>query len=109
MTPPAPLFLACTRPAMVAGAPMEAVGLNLMVSACAVLLTASPAWLAVAPALHFLFRAIARSDPYALRILALHGINLARSGRARGWGGPTFAPSHQQRFAHARGAGRLVR
>ena len=27
------LFLACTRPAMIAGVPMEAMGLNLMVTA----------------------------------------------------------------------------
>jgi hypothetical protein len=47
-----PLFLACTRPAMVAGVPMEAMGLNLMVSATVFLAAHSPAWLLIAAALH---------------------------------------------------------
>lgn len=87
---PPPLFLACTRPAMVAGAPMEAVGLNLIVCACAVLMSRSPAWLLVAPVLHLVFRAIARTDAYAFRILALHLAAQARSAPAPRLGGRTF-------------------
>jgi type IV secretion system protein VirB3 len=37
------LFLACTRPAMVAGVPMEAMGLNLMLTATVFLAAHSPA------------------------------------------------------------------
>ena len=95
------LFLACTRPAMVAGAPMEAVGLNLILSACAVLLSRSPAWLVLAPVLHLVFRAVAKSDAFAFRILGLYLLTQARSERSRVFGGASFAPSLTHRFLHA--------
>ena len=40
-----PLFLACTRPAMVWGVPMDAMGFNLMVSSVAFLAARSMLWL----------------------------------------------------------------
>lgn len=85
-----PLFLACTRPAMVAGAPMEAVGLNLVVTASVFLLAGSPAWLSVGVALHFVFRAVCKRDPFAFRVLWLFlQAHLGRSRRP--FGGPSFA------------------
>ncbi|MFN3573977.1 MAG: type IV secretion system protein VirB3 [Phenylobacterium sp.] len=91
-----PLFLACTRPAMVAGVPMEAVGLNLIVSASIFLLAGSPAWLSLAVVLHVLFRSICRQDPYAFRVLRL--FLLTRAGRvSRTFGGVSFAPGLTKR------------
>ena len=51
------LFLACTRPAMVAGVPMEAMGLNVIVSATIFLAAHSPFYLLIALVLHIVFRA----------------------------------------------------
>jgi type IV secretion system protein VirB3 len=86
------LFLACTRPAMVLGAPMEAVAINIMVSATAFLASRSLLYLLVAPALHMVARAICRSDPNAFRVLWLW---LDTKGRARNaglWGGGSPSP-----------------
>jgi len=86
------LFLACTRPALVLGVPMEAMGVNLMASAVAFLAGGSPLWLLVAPALHLVFRAVCRTDPNAFRVLWLF---VETKGRARNgslWGGSSFGP-----------------
>ncbi len=86
------LFLACTRPALVLGVPMEAMGVNLMLSATAFLAGGSLAWLLIAPALHLVFRGICKSDPNAFRVLWLA---LETRGRARNgglWGGSSTTP-----------------
>lgn len=86
------LFLACTRPALFLGVPMEAVGANLIVSATAFLAGGSPAYLLVAPALHLVSRAVCKADPNAFRIL---GLFLETKGRARNgrlWGGSSATP-----------------
>jgi type IV secretion system protein VirB3 len=87
-----PLFLACTRPALVLGVPMEAMGVNLIVSSVAFLGSGSMLYLLVAPALHLVFRAVCRSDPNAFRVLYLF---LETKGRARNgalWGGSSPSP-----------------
>jgi type IV secretion system protein VirB3 len=87
-----PLFLACTRPAMVWGVPMEAMGVNLVISCVAFLASGSMLWLLLAPALHTVFRAICRSDANAFRVLYLW---LETKGRARNgghWGGSSPSP-----------------
>src|SRR4051812_43283004 len=78
-----PLFLACTRPAMVLGVPMEAMGLNLIVSCVTFLAAGSMLWLLIAPVLHLVFRAICRSDPNAFRVIYLW---VETKGRARNGG-----------------------
>lgn len=88
-----PLFLACTRPAMVAGAPMEAIGLNLVFTGAVFLMAHSPAWLLIAPALHALAREICRHDPFAFRLLWLSLDSHARLAERAGWGGPSINPA----------------
>lgn len=86
------LFLACTRPALVLGVPMEAMGVNLIVSTVAFLGGGSLLYLLIAPALHAIFQAICRSDPNAFRVLYLF---LETKGRARNgglWGGSSASP-----------------
>ena len=81
---------------MVAGAPMEAVGLNLIVTSSIFLLAGSPAWLSLGVVLHVLFRSICRQDPYAFRVLRL--FLQTRAGRAaRRFGGVSFGASPAQR------------
>ena len=87
-----PLFLACTRPAMVLGVPMEAMGLNLIVSCVIFLAAGSMLWLLIAPALHLVFRAICRSDPNAFRVLYLWVETKGRARNSALWGGSS--PSH---------------
>ena len=87
-----PLFLACTRPALVLGVPMEAMGVNLIVSCVAFLAGGSLLYLLVAPALHLVFQAICKADPNAFRVLWLA---LETRGRARNgghWGGSSVSP-----------------
>lgn len=87
-----PLYLACTRPATIWGAPIEALGLNMIVSGFAFLAGGDLAWLLLAPALHLVAREIVRHDPHAFRVLALAFQSSAtRPGRAR-WGGRTRDP-----------------
>lgn len=99
-----PLFLACTRPAMFAGVPMEAVGLNLIVSATLFLAADTPAWLLVAPALHLVFRAICKHDHNAFRVLWQF---VETKGRARNsglWGGSSISPLSLRRGRSVREA-----
>jgi type IV secretion system protein VirB3 len=86
------LFLACTRPALVMGVPMEAMAVNVMVSAIAFLSGGSLLYLLAAPALHLVFQAICKSDPNAFRVLYLF---IETKGRARNgglWGGSSATP-----------------
>ena len=86
------LFLACTRPAMIAGAPMEAVGLNLIVSATAFLAGRSLLYLAVAPAVHLVSAATCRHDHNAFRLLWLFLDTKARARNTVLWGGSSAPP-----------------
>lgn len=98
------LFLACTRPAMVAGVPMEAVGLNLMVSATVFLAADSPVYLLIAPALHLVFRAICKHDHNAFRVL-WRFVDTKGRARNRGlWGGSSPTPLPVRRARRSREA-----
>ena len=86
------LLLACTRPAMVLGAPMEAMGVNIILTATAFLAGRSLGFLLIAPALQLVFQAICKTDPNAFRVLWLW---VDTRGRARNlglWGGSSPTP-----------------
>ena len=86
------LFLACTRPAMVLGVPMEGMGLIMMVAAVGFLASGSLLYLLIAPALWLVCRAVCRNDHNAFRILFLY---VETKGRARNialWGGSSPTP-----------------
>lgn len=86
------LFLACTRPAMVSGVPMEAVGLNVIVSATVFLAAHSLLYLLIAPALHVVFRAICKHDHNAFRVLWMFVDTKGRSRNGAAWGGSSSTP-----------------
>lgn len=86
------LFLACTRPAMVMGVPMEAVGLNVIVSATVFLAAHSPFYLAIAPALHLVFAAVCKHDHNAFRVLWMFVETKGRSRNGAAWGGSSSTP-----------------
>lgn len=86
------LFLACTRPAMVAGVPMEAMGLNLIVTATVFLAAHSPAYLLIAPAVHVVFQAICKHDHNAFRVLWMFVETKGRARNGGTWGGSSSTP-----------------
>lgn len=86
------LFLACTRPALVLGVPMEAMGVNLIASSVAFLAGGSLLYLLIAPAIHFVLRGICRSDHHALRLLWLSVETRGRNRSASRWGGSSISP-----------------
>jgi type IV secretion system protein VirB3 len=86
------LFLACTRPAMIAGVTMEAMGLNVMLSCILFLVAGSILYGLVAIPIHLACRAICRHDPNQFRILFAW---LETKGRHRNgalWGGSSCTP-----------------
>lgn len=98
-----PLFLACTRPALVLGVPIEAMGINLIVSTVAFLAGGSLLYLLIAPVVHVVFRAICKADPNAFRVLYLF---VETKGRARNgglWGGSSASPLPLRRGRARRG------
>ena len=86
------LFLACTRPAMVMGVPMEAMGVNIIVSGVVFLVGGSLLYLLVAPALHLVFRAICRADHNAFRLIFVYVDTKGRSRNSALWGGSSASP-----------------
>ena len=87
-----PLFLACTRPAMVMGVPMEAMGVNVILSGLVFLVGGSLLYLLVAPVLHMVFRAICRADHNAFRLLFVYVDTKGRARNAALWGGSSPSP-----------------
>ena len=87
-----PLFLACTRPAMVAGVPMEAMAANVIVSAIVFLAAHALLYLLIAPVLHLVFRAICKHDPNAFRVLWQFVETKGRSRNSATWGGSSATP-----------------
>jgi type IV secretion system protein VirB3 len=87
-----PLFLACTRPATIAGVPMEAMGVNVMLCATIFLAANSPRYLLIAPVLHLVFRAICKHDPHAFRVLWQFVETKGRSRNGGLWGGSSASP-----------------
>ena len=99
------LFLACTRPAMVAGVTMEAMGLNVMLSCILFLMAGSIVYGLVAIPIHGLCRALCRHDPNMFRILVAWLDTRARHRNSAWWGGSSCTPLPLKRslkeFAHA--------
>nr|WP_312119739.1 type IV secretion system protein VirB3 [Brevundimonas diminuta] len=87
-----PLFLACTRPAMVMGVPMEAMGVNVILSGIVFLVGGSLLYLLVAPALHLVFRAVCKADHNAFRLLFVYVDTKGRSRNSATWGGGSPSP-----------------
>jgi type IV secretion system protein VirB3 len=86
------LFLACTRPAMVAGVPMEAMGVNVILTGIVFLAGGNLFYLLVAPVLHLVFRAVCKTDHNAFRVLFAFVETKGRARNAQLWGGCSCAP-----------------
>jgi type IV secretion system protein VirB3 len=86
------LFLACTRPAMILGVPMEAMGVNIILTSIAFLAGHSLLYLLTAPVLHVVFQAICKSDHNAFRVLWLYVDTKGRARNGALWGGSSATP-----------------
>lgn len=86
------LFLACTRPAMVASVPIEAVGINIMITGFCFLAGNNLLYLLVGPVLHFIFRLIVKNDHNQFRVLAVWLDTKMRCRNAGLWGGSSITP-----------------
>ncbi len=86
------LFLACTRPAMFLGVPMEAMGINVIVTAVAFLAGHSLLYLLLAPAVHMVLQAICKTDHNAFRVLWLYVETKGRARNAALWRGSSATP-----------------
>lgn len=95
------LFLACTRPATIWGAPMEAMAINIMATSVLFLAAHNLAYLLISPVLHMVCRAITRSDPNAFRVLRCFMDTKARAKHPRLWGGSSISPLGMMRGPHA--------
>lgn len=97
-----PLFLACTRPAMWRGVPIEAVGLNMMVTTIVFVVMGNPLWMTVGIAVHAATRVLVARDPNVFTTLRLW---VETKGRARNielWGGSSVSPLPLRAARHPR-------
>ena len=86
------LFLACTRPAMIAGVTMEAMGLNVIVTCLVFILAGNIFYVLVGIIFHVILRGLCKYDHNMFRVLVN---NLETKGRCRNtkfWGGSAVSP-----------------
>lgn len=86
------LFLACTRPALWQGVPIEAASLNLMGTTILFIIMRNPFYMLVGVVVHYAIRAFIARDYNVFGVLRLW---LETKGRARNlprWGGSSVSP-----------------
>ncbi|WP_062236788.1 type IV secretion system protein VirB3 [Aureimonas sp. N4] len=86
------LFLACTRPAMIAGVPVEAMLVNFLITSIVYLLAGSMIYLVLGGVIHLLFRAIVRHDHNRFNVLFAYLHTKGRNRNKAVWGGSSYAP-----------------
>lgn len=86
------LFLACTRPAMIAGVTMEAMGVNIMLTTILYITAGSIAYALAGVVFHFTFRTLVKHDHNTFRILISWIETRGRSRNTAYWGGATLSP-----------------
>lgn len=99
------LFIACTRPAMVAGVTMEAMGVNIMLTTTLYIVAGSIAYALVGVVFHLLSRALVRHDHNMFRILLAWVETRGRSRTSGYWGGSSISPLRLSRFYDERDLG----
>ncbi|NVD39744.1 type IV secretion system protein VirB3 [Ensifer sp. HO-A22] len=97
------LFLACTRPIMVAGVTMEAMAINVMLTTILFIAAGSIVYAPVGVVLHLAFKALVKHDHNMFRVLVACVETRGRARNAGLWGGSTVTPL---RLDHAM-AGRI--
>lgn len=88
------LFLACTRPIMVAGVTMEAMAINVMLTTTLFIVAGSIVYASVGLVVHLAFKALVKHDHNMFRILVAWVETRGRARNAALWGGSTVTPLH---------------
>ena len=86
------LFLACTRPAMWQGVPIEAVCINAMATTIFFILMKNPCYMVIGVIFHYVIRAFISHD---YNVFGVARLWMDTKGRARNsalWGGSTVSP-----------------
>ena len=86
------LFLACTRPAMIGGVTMEAMGINMIFTTILFIVAGSVAYALVGLVFHVIFKAIVKHDHNMFRILVGWVETRGRTRNGTYWGGATLSP-----------------
>lgn len=86
------LFLACTRPAMIAGVTMEAMGINVIVSSVLFILGGNLLLALVGVMVHLIFKALCKYDHNMFRVLVSYLETKGRCLNTTFWGGSSVTP-----------------
>ncbi|MCL6230297.1 type IV secretion system protein VirB3 [Bartonella bilalgolemii] len=86
------LFLACTRPAMIAGVTVEAMGLNVMLTLIIFIVTSNIFFTIFGVVIHFIMKEIIKHDHNKFRILLAWQQTRRFSINANLWGGASISP-----------------
>jgi type IV secretion system protein VirB3 len=86
------LFVACTRPAMIAGVPLEAMALNVVLTSLLQAVLGGIQYGLLGVVVHVIFRAIARHDYNAFSVLFAWANTTGKCLNAASWGGFTITP-----------------
>lgn len=86
------LFLACTRPAMIGGVTMEAMGINMIFTTILFIVAGSVAYALVGLVFHIIFKAVVKHDHNMFRVLLGWGETRGRARNTGFWGGSTLTP-----------------
>jgi len=86
------LFLACTRPAMIAGVTMEAMALNVMGTAIIFILASNFLLIGIGVAVHFGLKEITKHDHNKFRVLFAWLNTRGKYRNTSRWGGATISP-----------------
>lgn len=86
------LFLACTRPAMWRGVPLEALALNGMATSIVFVAMSNPFYLLAGVAVHYATRALVARDYNMFRTLRLWARTKGQARNGDRWGGSSVSP-----------------
>jgi len=86
------LFLACTRPAMIAGVTMEAMALNVMGTAIIFILASNFLLIGIGVVVHFILKEITKHDHNKFRVLFAWLNTRGKYKNTSRWGGTTISP-----------------
>lgn len=88
-----PLFLACTRPAMWRGVPVEALSINAMLTTILFVLMGNPLYMLIGVVIHYSIRAVISKDYNFFTTLRLWSNTKARALNTELWGGSSVSPT----------------
>ena len=86
------LFLACTRPAMIAGVTMEAMGVNVIITSVLYILGGNLFLALVGVVFHLIFKGLCKYDHNMFRVLVAYIETKGRCLNTSFWGGSSVTP-----------------